>query len=308
MADPKDKVTKTYDKNQADRAGKALDKVKVDPERMKTRNAIMNRDTANPLDDPGMSEGYQGIEGGSDPVRLVVDQAGNVTHIDPTTGATTKIPGKFSQLVDSFDELAKSGEDMVGNAVDKARGLLSSPAAQEAGSVAEKAAGVGGRMLSPATLAFLQVMSPTPANAGEDEQLDAQSGHTPSDNLGAGNTPPSMNGDQLDDQTSQAMPGADKGINPAAKATRIADTAPNPRPNTEIGQSMPQAATMTDNVTGKRGVNTAGGFYPQFDKGSVEASDFRSAFAKAIAGKANTFMWQGREYTTDVAPTKKVSN
>ncbi len=50
---------------------------------------------------------------------------------------------------------------------------------------------------------------------------------------------------------------------------------------------------------GLAGVQTKGGFYPIYDKGSAEATDFRSAFGKASDTGASSFNWQGRDYNTN---------
>lgn len=228
---------------------------------------------------------------------LVIDAAGNATHDG------VKVPGNFAKLLDIFGELGSKAKEAVGGAVEGAKGLLSAtktvptgnaamgrgaPAAVRQGAMrlgAERAIGLSG----PAA-AFLEVMKPSSLNEGEvdpgyqDQRLIGTNDGT---------------GDDLMGQTDVAM---DKGINPNAKPTMTPQGAtPDPRPKTDLGNAMPKAATMTDNVTGKTGQNTAGGFYPTFDKGSSEAADFRTAFANARNAGLNEFQWQGRAYNTKLA-------
>lgn len=142
------------------------------------------------------------------------------------------------------------------------------------------AARVGGALLGLPVAAFLMGMDSTSLNDGEDEQVRA-----------------------LNSQTQGAMGQApspqpvDPGMNPQAPPTM--SQTPSNTPDTDVGRSMPQAATMTDNVTGK--VPTKGGDFPTYAKHSGEAADFRTAFANAVSQKAGTFMWQGREYNTKIA-------
>lgn len=234
---------------------------------------------------------------------IVIDEAGNATHNG------TKVPGNFSKLLDIFGELGGKAKEAVGGAVDAvkdtAKGLLKAPdkvistgnAALGRGAPSVVRAGasrMGAAALSAPAAAFMAVMDPSPANAGEQDPgyRDMRQ-------------PVMTDTDNLNDQTQGAM-GADPGINPAAKPTmQPVDAQPNPRPDTGIGQAMPQAATMIDNVTGKvGGVQTGGGFYPTYDKGSAEATSFSKAFAEAHKAGLSEFSWQGRRYNTQVASDK----
>ena len=309
------KAGENYEKNQANRAGKAVDNLKADPNRAATRDAIMGRKPPVPIDPFKDMEGLgPKMPGGTEPtspIRIIVDEAGKVSHIDPATGKVSEVSGNFRKLVDIFDELAGKAKQAVGGAVDTAKGLLApgpktiptGNAALGRGSatlakkglstgakVAIGGAATGGVGLAAATL--LELMQSNPAGEGEDQKLAA---------MAAADEPEAVDNpreEALEAQTSEAM---DKGINPAARPTMEPEKGPNPRPSTDVGAAMPQAATMVDNHTGKLGgVQTKGGFYPTFDKSSTEAKDFRSTFAQAVASKAPTFMWQGREYTTEL--------
>lgn len=243
-------------------------------------------------------------------VRAVIDDTGKVT-----TAEGTEVPGNYSKLLDIFSELGSSVKQKAGvvmdTVTDAAKGLMKpadkvvstgnaalgrgAPTAVAEGSSPLADIAATGSRLSPAAMALSVLMHSDPANAGEDEKLAQMNAASPDTS-----TPIPPADPTLDNQTSAAMPTQDPGINPGVKATKVSDMRPNPRPQTDIGQSMPQAATMTDNVTGKRGVDTAGGFYPQFDKSSGEAADFRTAFANARTSGVPSFMWQGREYNTEV--------
>lgn len=226
---------------------------------------------------------------------ITVDEAGNAFH------KGFKIPGNFSKLIDIFSELGDKAKGVAGDVVDGAKGLLRSPdkvistgnAAMGRGapSVVRAGAGeLGAAALSAPAAAFLATMSPAATNEGEKDPgyRDMRQ--------------PVMTGDNLDNQTQGAM---DPGINATAKPTmQPQGAAADPRPKTDIGSAMPKAATMVDNVTGKTGQQTGGGFYPTFDKNSVEASDFRTAFAKARSSGLQEFSWQGRRYNTKLDTDK----
>lgn len=257
-------------------------------------------------------------------IRVIVDDAGKVSSVNPATGEVVEHPGNFRKLVDIFDHLAGQAKETAGQVVDKTKGLLGpgrkviAAGQSSIGRAAPKITGAAGRValgtevagpIGAAAATLMELMNSSPANAGEDDKLRAMNAPEASPPVSGAPNPQEEN---LDNQTSAVM---DKGINTASQPTMTND-APNPRPKTPLGQDMPMAATMEDNTqnggvptktqTFDRsgnpvgGQQTKGGFYPSYSKGSEEATDFRSAFAKAIAGKAGTFMWQGREYNTEM--------
>ncbi len=250
--------------------------------------------------------------------RIVVDDAGKAFIHDPATGEVSEVPGAYRKLVDIFHQISGKASDVagkvgdaVGDVAEKAKGLVANPKVVPTGNAAMGRgapaavgkgasklgtmvdAGLGASKMASGVGAFLALMADSsPANAGEDERL-TEIEKTPMPGQEQAQPEPTS----LDNQSQQVL---DKGINTAAKPTMEPDRGPDPRPKTELGAAMPQAATMTDNHTGKLGQNTGGGFYPVYEKNSGEAQDFRSAFSKALASGLPTFSWQGREYTTEV--------
>lgn len=314
-------------RNQASAKGaeQALDRVKT------SRGLMDSNQLKNMGDAISNSEGASEVK-----PSIMIDGEGNASFLGPK-GVKTEVPGNFSKLHDIFNELvgkAKGAGKAVVDKVDSAltripklpdsvgalepdvnaggaesanlmrQGILkkgAGMAAEQAGKMgASRALAVAGGPLTAGTMAFLAAMAPSEANAGEDQLMAKRNAE--------------FDGGQLDNQTQNVV--ADPGINPDAKPTRTVDAGPDPRPDTNIGQSMPQAATMTDNVTNGGatgtsqkfdrqgspvgGVQTKGGYYPTFDKSSGEAADFRTAFARAHSSGMSTFNWQGREYSTAV--------
>lgn len=97
----------------------------------------------------------------------------------------------------------------------------------------------------------------------------------------------------------------DPGIDPTARP-------PAPQ-RSEIESSLPSAQTVRDQVTKPNspatsspagGVQTRGGLYPIYNKGSSEAKDFRSKFAEERKSGAKDFEWQGRKYNTKTKEDK----